>query len=132
MARKRTPHPTDGELEILRVLWERGPSTVRQVHKELNRRKRTGYTTVLKIMQIMTGKKLVKRDTSERPQIYEAHRPKEQVERQLVLHLLDRMFGGSSQKLVLSALTAKAASAEDLAEIKRIIRKLERESDGND
>ena len=130
--KKKIRRPTNAELTILQILWDRGPTTVREVYKIISGGKNVGYTTVLKLMQIMTDKKLVKRDTSERPQIYEARLPREKVERQLVLHLVDRMFGGSSQKLVLSALAAKAASAEDLAEIKRIIRKLERESDGYD
>jgi len=130
MARNQAPKPTKGELEILRVLWERGPSTVRQVFKTLSQQKETTYNTVLKLMQIMTDKGLVIRDTSDRPQVYEPAVTAEQAERKLVREVLDRVCGGSASRLVLHALTAKRASAEDLAEVKRIVRELEKGKGG--
>jgi predicted transcriptional regulator len=119
------PRPTDGELAILRVLWRRGPSTVREVHAELLSERDTGYTTVLKLLQIMTEKGLVIRDDSERAHVYQARPTEEQAQRRLVVDLLDRAFGGSAQQLVLRALTARKASPEELAEIRRILDDLE-------
>ena len=116
------PKPTDAELAILRVLWERGPSTVRQVHEVLASRERpTAYTTALKLMQIMTEKGLVRRDESERTHVYHARLTEEQTQRQLVRDLLERAFGGSSSKLVLQALNAKRATPEELGEIRKLI-----------
>jgi len=113
--------PTDTELAILRVFWRIGPATVRAVHAELSREQETGYTTVLKMLQIMTEKGLVKRDESDRSHIYEPTFSEQQVQRQLVGHLLDRAFGGSAQKLVLQALSAKKASPAELAEIRKLL-----------
>jgi predicted transcriptional regulator len=121
--RVRSPRrkPTDAELAILRVLWERGPSTVRQVAEVLGRE--TGYTTVLKLLQIMTEKGLVARDESERTHVYEAASTEDQTQRQLVSDLLDRAFGGSAAKLVLQALAARKASPEELAAIRKLLDK---------
>lgn len=127
MARHQTPRPTDRELAILRVLWRHGPSTVRQVQESLGRRNSTGYTTVLKFLQIMTDKGLVRRDESERSHVYKARLTEEQTQRQLVRDLLDRAFGGSAQALVMQALSAKKASPEELAEIRRLLDELEGE-----
>jgi len=113
--------PTDAELGILRVLWSRGPSTVRQVAEALDRE--SGYTTVLKLMQIMTDKGLVRRDDAERTHVYEAAYSEDHTQRQLVSDLLNRAFDGSAVKLVLHALAAKKASPEELAEIRRLIDK---------
>ena len=115
------PRPTDAELAILRVLWARGPCTVRQVHDQLNRAKRTGYTTVLKLMQIMTDKGLVMRDESERSHVYRAKIGEQQTQRHLLRDLLERAFNGSAKKLVMQALSAAPASKEELAEIRRLI-----------
>lgn len=115
------PKPTDSELAILRVLWRLGPSTVRAVHDELNRGEATGYTTVLKLLQIMTEKGLVKRDESERSHVYTPSCSQEQVQRQLVGHLLERAFGGSARQLVMQALAAKKSSPSELAEIRRLL-----------
>jgi predicted transcriptional regulator len=115
------PRPTDAELTILRVLWERGPSTVRQVHEVLGRDRATAYTTALKLLQIMTEKGLVTRDERERTHVYQARIGEEQTQRQLVRDLLDRAFGGSSSKLVMQALAARRASAEELGEIRRLL-----------
>jgi BlaI family transcriptional regulator, penicillinase repressor len=111
--------PTDAELGILRVLWARGPSTVRQVAEQMGRE--AGYTTVLKLLQIMTEKRLVTRDESARTHIYEAAYTQDQTERQLVTDLLDRVFDGSAAKLVLQALASNKASPEELDEIKKLI-----------
>src|ERR671919_1920107 len=116
------PRPTDAELAILRVLWERGPSTVRQVHEVLVARDRpTAYTTALKLLQIMTEKGLVRRDESDRTHVYHPRLTEEQTQRQLVRDLLDRAFGGSASKLVMQALAARRASAEELGEIRKLI-----------
>ena len=111
--------PTDAEIAILRVLWARGPSTVRQVAEDLGRD--TGYTTILKLLQIMTEKRLVRRDESSRTHIYEAAYTQDQTERQLVTDLLDRVFDGSAAKLVLQALATTKATPEELDEIKKLI-----------
>jgi predicted transcriptional regulator len=126
MPRQTTPRPTDSELEILRVLWQRGPSTVREVHKTLNQKRPTGYTTVLKLMQIMTEKQLVQRDEEQRAHVYEARLPQEQTQQQLIGDLLERAFDGSAKKLVMQALSAKKASAADLSEIRELLDKFER------
>ena len=125
MTQSTTPRPTEAELAILRVLWKRGPSTVREVQQELARDRRTGYTTALKLLQIMMDKGLVIREESRRPHVYQARFAEEQTQRQLVRDLLDRAFGGSAQKLVMQALAAKRASADELAEIRRLLDELE-------
>jgi predicted transcriptional regulator len=117
--------PTDAELAILRVLWSRGPSTVRQVHEALSRDRETGYTTVLKLMQIMTEKGLVERDESERTHVYQARFTQEATQQRLVSDLLDKAFGGSASQLVMQALAAKPASADELAQIRRLLDELE-------
>jgi predicted transcriptional regulator len=116
---KAPPYPTDAELSILTVLWRRGPSTVREVQEKLATG--SGYTTVLKFLQIMTEKGLVERDESQRTHVYRARCTEEQTQQQLVRDLLDRAFGGSAQKLVMQALAAKKTSAAELSEIKRLI-----------
>ena len=121
MTKQPTPRPTDAELAILRVLWERGASTVRQVHDILSRERPTAYTTALKLLQIMTEKGLVRRDETDRTHIYHPRLTEEQTQRQLVRDLLDRAFGGSSTKLVMQALAARRTSAEELNEIRRLI-----------
>jgi predicted transcriptional regulator len=121
MAKPSIPRPTDAELAILRVLWQHGACTVRQVHETLSRERPTAYTTALKMLQIMTEKGLVRRDESDRTHIYQARLSEEQTQRQLVRDLVDRAFGGSSSKLVLQALATKRASAEELSEIRRLI-----------
>jgi BlaI family penicillinase repressor len=124
MPKQPLPRPTDAELSILRVIWKRGPSTVRQVQSELG--EQTGYTTVLKFMQIMTEKGLLGRDESERTHVYVAAVPEENTQRQLLGHLLERAFGGSAKKLVMQALSTKKASARELKEIRALISQLER------
>jgi len=111
--------PTDAELAILRVIWSRGPSTVRQVAEHMGRD--TGYTTVLKHLQIMTEKRLVTRDESSRTHVYAAAYTQEQTERQIVSDLVERVFEGSAPKLVMQALAKTKAAPEDLDEIRKLI-----------
>ena len=125
MARKATNRPTDAELAILRVLWQLGPSTVREVHAELERSAPTGYTTVLKQLQIMTEKGLVARDEAQRAHVYRARDPREEVQRNLVGDLVDRAFAGSASQLVLQALSARPASSTELDEIRKLLDELE-------
>ena len=121
MSRAIIPRPTDGELAILRILWDRGPSTVRQVHDVLAHERQAAYTTALKLLQIMTEKGLVERDERDRTHVYRARLSEETTQRQLVRDLLDRAFGGSSMKLVMQALATKRASAEELRDIRKAI-----------
>jgi predicted transcriptional regulator len=120
MVRSR-PRPTDAELAILRVLWERGPSTVRQVHEALAGTRETGYTTTLKLMQIMADKRLVERDESARTHVYTASMSEAHTQGQLLNDLVDRAFGGSAAALVLRALSTRSATDEELREIRKLI-----------
>ena len=122
------PRPTDAELAILRVLWRRGASTVKDVHEELARSSPTGYTTTLKQLQIMAEKGLVTRDESQRAHLYVARCPKEQTQTQLVGDLLDRAFDGSATRLVQRALSSRPASPEELAEIRQWLDQIEGET----
>jgi predicted transcriptional regulator len=121
MNRSSAPRPTDAELAILRILWDRGPSTVRQVHDILGLERTAAYTTALKLLQIMTEKGLVERDERDRTHIYRARLSEETTQRQLVRDLVDRAFGGSSSKLVMQALATKRASVEELKDIRKAI-----------
>jgi predicted transcriptional regulator len=123
---REPPRPTDSELEILTVLWARGPSTVREVHDAIAQRKPALYTTVLKMLQIMSEKSLVRRDERQRAHVYRASRPREWTQRQLAGDLLRRAFGGSASSLLLGALSASKATPEELAEIRRMIEKHEK------
>ena len=120
------PRPTDAELEILTVLWERGASTVRDVHEAIAQRKPTQYTTVLKLLQIMAEKRLVRRDETQRAHIYEAAQPREWTQRQLAGDLLQRAFNGSAKGLLLGALSSRRASAAELAELRRFLDEYEK------
>lgn len=119
------PRPTDAELQILRVLWDRGPSTVREVHDAFAAERTVGYTTLLKLLQIMAEKGLVARDESKRSHVYRAKHPREATQRRLVRDLLARAFGGSAEQLVLHALSAKKATPAEIAEIRRLLDELE-------
>ncbi len=125
MKRNQLPKPTDAELAILQVLWESGPMTVRHVHDSLSQHRDLGYTTVLKILQIMGEKGLVERDESNRSHVYRAKLPREQTQAQLVGDLLSKAFGGSAARLVMSALAHKPASREEVEQIRRMLDKME-------
>jgi predicted transcriptional regulator len=120
-----TPRPTPAELEILRVLWDRGPSVVRDVQEVLSAERPTGYTTVLKLLQIMTDKGLVSRDENARAHVYSARLPKSQTQRQLVRDLVDRAFAGSAANLVMQALSARRTSSDEIVKIRRLLDDLE-------
>jgi predicted transcriptional regulator len=119
------PRPTDAELEILTVLWSRGPSTVRDVHETIIQRRPAQYTTVLKLLQIMAEKGLVRRDEKQRAHVYHASRPPEWTQRQLAGDLLQRAFNGSAKSLILGVLSARRASKEELEEIRRTLDEFE-------
>lgn len=130
MSETKLPRPTDAELAILAVLWERGESTVREVHEVLGQSAPgTGYTTVLKLMQIMTEKGLVVRDESQRAHVYRAQATQQKTQRQLVTDLVERAFGGSPMRLAMQALSTKRASAEELAELRKLLDSLEDEEE---
>jgi|ERR1019366_3110796 BlaI family penicillinase repressor len=118
---KEPPRPTDAELEILTVLWSIGPATVREVHDVINQRRPAQYSTVLKFMQIMAEKKLVRRDERERAHVYEAARPREWTQQQLAGHLLERAFSGSAKALLIGALSAQKATKKELAEMRKLL-----------
>src|SRR5262245_57842533 len=119
-----TPRPTDAELAILRVLWSCGDCTVRDVSDALNQDRKVGYTTVLKLMQIMTDKGLLARDESKRTHVYRPRHSEDRTLRPLVDDLLHRAFGGSARKLVMQALSSKKASRDELDEIQKLIDKM--------
>lgn len=117
--------PTAAELEILGVLWRLGPSTVREIHEEMQKRQEAGYTTVLKLMQIMTEKGLLARDERERAHVYRPVMKQEETQRQIVTDLMERAFGGSAAQLVLRALSAKKSSKAELQEIREMLDRME-------
>jgi len=127
MKSKNLPRPTETELEILRVLWKHGASTVRQVHQILNRERESevGYSTTLKMFQVLTQKGLVERDETVRPQIYSPRVPQEQTQKQLVKDLLKRAFGGSPRQLVMHALSSEEATEEELEQLEQLLDKFE-------
>ena len=127
---KRGPKPTDAELEVLRVLWERGASTVRDIHAVVDQHKTRGYTTILKTVQIMTDKELVTRDTSNRSHVYRPRFTESQTQQQLIRDLVDRAFGGSAAKLMLQVFGAKPATPEELAELRALLNERRRQRDG--
>ena len=120
------PRPTDAELEILTVLWSRGPSTVRDVYENIAARKRTQYTTVLKMMQIMAEKGLARRNEEQRAHVYEASRPQEWTQQQLAGDLLRRAFNGSARSLMMGALSANKATRGELAALRKLLDEYEK------
>jgi len=122
------PRPTQTELEILRVLWQRGPSSVREVHQIMLETRGAGYTTVLKLMQLMARKGLVVRDERERTHVYRAALAQEQTQRQLLTDLLDRAFDGSASQLILQALASKRTSPDEMEEIRKMLDQAQRRS----
>jgi BlaI family penicillinase repressor len=125
MARRKNSRPTDRELTILRILWDNGPSTVRQVNEAMSQDEDTGYTTTLKLMQIMAEKGLLLRDDSHFKHVYRPALTEEKAQKQLVGDLLDRAFSGSAEKLVMRALSSRKVSAKELASIKKILDEFE-------
>ncbi len=121
MTSGKPPRASDAELEILTVLWTTGPATVREVHNVISRRRAAQYSTVLKFMQIMAEKGLVRRDKKQRAHIYEAARPREWTQRQLAGDLVERAFAGSAKALMIGALSARKASKEELAEMRKLL-----------
>jgi BlaI family penicillinase repressor len=127
MAKNGNFRPTDRELTILRILWDSSPSTVRQVNEIMSKESNTGYTTTLKLMQIMTEKGLLLRDDSQFKHVYKPAVTEEKAQKQLVGDLLDKAFSGSAEKLVMRALSAKKVSPKELERIKKMIEEIERE-----
>jgi BlaI family penicillinase repressor len=117
--------PTDSELEILNVLWQKGPSTVREIHEVLEKNKDAGYTTTLKLMQIMHEKKLVKRDVTNKSHVYEAAVLQEQTQGQIIKRMVDNVFNGSTMQLVMQALGSHKADAKELQQIKEYLKEME-------
>ena len=128
MEKSPTPKPAVMELAILRVLWERGPSTVREVCDVLDSQKSTGYTTVLKLLQIMTVKGMVVRNEEARAHVYVARQPAESTKRQLVSDLVQRAFAGSASQLMMHALSGKKTSRDEIEEIRRMLDEHERKT----
>jgi len=121
MSQDTPQKPTASELEILRVLWARGPSTVREVYQALREQKSLGYTTVLKLLQIMTAKGTVRRNEEQRAHVYEACQPAEETKRQLVGDVLHRVFEGSASELMIHALEGRRTSKKELDELRRLL-----------
>jgi len=126
MLKEPLQKPTSSELEILRVLWARGPSTVREVHEALSEKKDLGYTTVLKLLQIMTAKGTVRRDEGRRAHVYEACQPATETKRQLVGDVLQRVFEGSASELMIHALEGRRTSKKELEQLRRLLDEYER------
>jgi predicted transcriptional regulator len=126
MSEQRTAKPTASELEILQILWNRGPSTVREVHEALAERKPVGYTSVLKLMQIMTAKGTVRRNEEQRAHVYEAVQPAEKTKRQLAADVLQRVFDGSTSELMMHALSGRKGSKQEIEELRRMLDEYER------
>jgi BlaI family transcriptional regulator, penicillinase repressor len=122
----KTQKPTVSELEILHVLWERGPSTVREVHEAISAKKPLGYTSVLKLLQIMTTKGLVRRDEQQRAHVYEAWQPAETTKRQFAADMLQRVFDGSASELMMHALAERRGSKQEIEELRRLLDEYER------
>ena len=125
MARRKTNGPTEKELAILKVLWAKGPCTVRQVNDQINTEKETGYTTTLKLMQIMADKGLLVRNESAFKHVYKPAVSAESTEKQIVGDVLDKVFSGSAERMVMRAITSKRMSAEELKNIRRLLDKME-------
>jgi BlaI family transcriptional regulator, penicillinase repressor len=128
MARPISSQPTDVELQILSILWELGPSPVREIHKRLEAAKGTNYSTTVKMLAVMLDKGLVKRDESDRPHVYRAAEPRQRTQKRMLGTLIDRVYDGSAMSLVLQALSSRPASKAELDEIRRLIERLEEKS----
>lgn len=122
---RSAPHPTEAELELLSILWARGPSTVREIHEVVVGEKDTGYTTTLKILQKMTDKRLVVRDESKRSHVYRAAVKAEKTQRRLVDQLLDKAFGGAVEQLVMQALSSRKVDPDEISRLRKLLDDLE-------
>ena len=127
MARKKNSGPTEKELQILAILWKNGPSTVREINSKINQNETAGYTTTLKLMQIMFEKKILRRDESSKTHVYAPANPENHVQNEIIGSLLSRVFAGSTEKLIMSALSAKKVSRAELEKIKDYINQKESE-----
>ncbi len=127
MSEKPIPKPTDSELEILQVLWQHGPSTVRFVNDQLSQKREVGYTTTLKILQLMLDKVLVLREDDSKTHIYRAAVRQEETQGLLLNRFVDVTFGGSAMKLVMQALGTRATSADELAQIRGLLNEIEQQ-----
>jgi predicted transcriptional regulator len=116
-----TPRPTESELDILNILWDHGPATVRQVHESLSKMKPSQYTTTLKIMQILAEKGLLTRDETDRSHVYHPRLSRQEVQQQMATHLMNRVFGGSARSLLVGALGGRKASKKELAELRQLL-----------
>jgi len=125
MPRLRSSQPTEVELQILRILWEQGPSTARQIHNRLVEDRETNYSTTVKMLSVMLDKKLVKRDDSVRPQVFRPAATQQRTQQRMLTDLIQKVYDGSAGSLVLQALTSQKASAEELAEIRRVLDDME-------
>jgi len=123
--------PTDGELEILNILWKKGPSTVREIHEEVEKTKEAGYTTTLKLMQIMLDKKMLTRDASSKTHIYTAAISQEQTQGQIVQRMIDTVFDGSAMQLVMQALGNTRTTKDELEQIKQYLEQMEQQQKDN-
>ena len=132
MARKPSPQPTEVELSILRVLWDRGPSSVREVHDAMKGSRDTGYSTTLKMMQVMFDKGLLRRDESVRPQVYRAAQAAEQTQGQMVDDLIRKVFAGSARNLVLRAVQSERVTPDELKEIRKLLNQMDKPSEGDE
>jgi len=128
MAKQKSPKPTQAELGILQILWEHGSCTVRTVHEKLCEKRKIGYTTALKLLQVMYEKGLVTRDEQAHAHIYKARVKEQQTQKLILGDLLERLFDGSTTKLAIQALSMKKATPEELTEIRRLLDKLEEEA----
>ena len=126
MVYQEFPQPTDGELDVLRFLWDNGPSTVKQVHEAINQKKTVGYTTTLKVMQVMHERGLLVRDDSKYRHVYTPALPEEKTQGQLLTNFLDKAFSGSAEKLVMQLLSAKKLSEKERSTIKKMFNENER------
>jgi BlaI family transcriptional regulator, penicillinase repressor len=128
MARSAPSQPTEVELQILRILWDLGPSPVREIHSRLEATKGTNYSTTVKMLSVMLEKGLVKRNEADRPHVYRAAMTQERTQKQLLANLIDKVFNGSAMSLVLQALSSRPASKAELEEVRQVIERLEGES----
>jgi predicted transcriptional regulator len=126
MRKETIPKPTEAELEILGILWEHGPSTVRYVNDKLNEKKNVGYTTTLKMMQIMYEKKILKRDEKKRSHLYKTSLKEQETQKILLKNIMEKAFGGSAMKLVMQALGSHKASKQEIYQIRELLDKIER------